>query len=343
MLNQHSWKVDWTRLHFATSVSLATPANDIGAGLQHLIYGRAIAETELAGPPIFVLGHWRSGTTLLHELLQMDERFASPNTYQCFEPWHFLISEGFFTRFGNWLLPNRRPMDNMAAGWSLPQEDEFALMALGAATTYTRVAFPRQCVTGLNSLSSTTFIGEARQRWEELLRWFLQAITYKAKAPLILKSPPHTGRLAILAEMFPTAKFVHISRDPQAMIPSTIKLWKSLDAVQALQSREDERDVEDYVFECFDRMYVGYEDGLKHVSPERIIETTYEALIADPSQTVAKIYDHLSLGNFEAVEAKIAARFEADRDYKTNQWSNEPALAQRIASECSGYFERFGI
>ncbi len=29
-------------------------------------------------------------------------------------------------RFGNFLIPNKRPMDDMEAGWKLPQEDEFA-------------------------------------------------------------------------------------------------------------------------------------------------------------------------------------------------------------------------
>ncbi len=33
-------------------------------------------------------------------------------------------------------------MDNMAAGWNRPQEDEFAVLALGAPTPYSRMAFP---------------------------------------------------------------------------------------------------------------------------------------------------------------------------------------------------------
>ncbi|MFO0942478.1 MAG: hypothetical protein U0930_17205 [Pirellulales bacterium] len=33
-------------------------------------------------------------------------------------------------------------MDEMAAGWLLPQEDEFALMNLGIPSPYLRIAFP---------------------------------------------------------------------------------------------------------------------------------------------------------------------------------------------------------
>ena len=30
----------------------------------------------LEEPPIFIIGHWRTGTTFLHELLMLDERFT---------------------------------------------------------------------------------------------------------------------------------------------------------------------------------------------------------------------------------------------------------------------------
>ena len=52
-----------------------------------------------------IIGHWRSGTTMLHELLILDPRHTFPNTYQCFEPLHFLWTEWFVprTRFRLWL------------------------------------------------------------------------------------------------------------------------------------------------------------------------------------------------------------------------------------------------
>jgi hypothetical protein len=38
---------------------------------------------------------------------------------------------------------------------------------------------------------------------------------------LVLKSPPHTARVRLLREIFPGAKFVHISRDPYEIYQST--------------------------------------------------------------------------------------------------------------------------
>ena len=64
--------------------------------LQTLFWGRRIARTQLQGDPIFVIGHWRSGTTLLHELLVLDERHTYSNTYDCFCPNHFLLTAPVF-------------------------------------------------------------------------------------------------------------------------------------------------------------------------------------------------------------------------------------------------------
>ena len=60
--------------------------------LQTVLLGRKINRTKLADDPIFVIGHWRSGTTLLHELLVLDPRAHFPDTYACFAPNHFRVS-----------------------------------------------------------------------------------------------------------------------------------------------------------------------------------------------------------------------------------------------------------
>ena len=61
--------------------------------LQQMLYNRRFARTELADDPLFVIGHWRSGTTLLHELLVHDPQHTCPNAYCCFGPNHFLLSD----------------------------------------------------------------------------------------------------------------------------------------------------------------------------------------------------------------------------------------------------------
>ena len=106
--------------------------------------GRRIARVRIGEAPVFIIGHWRTGTTLLHELLILDERHTFPNTYDCLVPNHFLLTESFFLRWMRFLMPAHRPMDNMAAGWDRPQEDEFALCMLGQPSPYLTIAFPNR-------------------------------------------------------------------------------------------------------------------------------------------------------------------------------------------------------
>ena len=53
------------------------------------LLGDDIAKTEMPDP-VFILGHWRSGTTLLHGLMAQDDQFAYPRIYQVSNPHSFL-------------------------------------------------------------------------------------------------------------------------------------------------------------------------------------------------------------------------------------------------------------
>src|SRR5690606_33838210 len=129
LLARHHFRVHPFRAPMAAIITGITPINSGAALLQHIWFGRYIERTRIESPPVFIVGHWRSGTTLLHELLHLDHRFATPNTYQCMAPHHTLVTEWLIGKRMGWLVPKQRPMDNMAAGFQRPQEDEFALLA----------------------------------------------------------------------------------------------------------------------------------------------------------------------------------------------------------------------
>ena len=64
------------------SVSALALVNSVLALVEHVLHSRAIARTQLHPEPIFILGHPRTGTTLLHNLLSEDsERFATCSTF----------------------------------------------------------------------------------------------------------------------------------------------------------------------------------------------------------------------------------------------------------------------
>lgn len=337
------FRIHPSRLALFIGVSLTTPMNTLLHWIQWLLFRNKLAGAELHGPPVFIVGHWRSGTTLLHELMVRDERLSSPSTFQCFAPHHFLVSEWFFRRYATWLLPGKRPMDNMAAGWERPQEDEFALLTLGLPSPYRRMAFPNeQPPPDMDYLDFDNVADDDVQAWLQSLRSFLQAVSTSTGRPLIIKSPTHTGRIAHLAREFPEAKFIHITRDPRELFPSTCRLWRGLDEVQSLQRPHFEH-LELYVVECFQRIYTAFHSQREQIDASRLIDIRYEDLIRDPVATLRNIYQTLRLSDFDSVQPTIQDWVDSEhREYKPNQHRLEPEKEAMIRDAWSEYFERYG-
>ena len=325
----------------AVLVTMCSVFNSILHWIECWRHGRRIAATEITQPPVFIIGHWRSGTTYLHELLVRDDRFAFPTTYECFASSHFLVSEWIVPKLIWFLLPSKRPMDNMAAGFDRPQEDEFALVTLGAPTPYLRMAFPNDPPPFMEFLDMQGAAAEDVARFRRDLHEFVQRLTLLKEKRLVLKSPPHTGRLETLAELFPGAVFIHIVRDPDSIFASTRRLWQSLDEVQGFQFPKHEH-LDEYVFAAFERMYRGFEQQRAAIDPARLYEIRYEDLVQDPLGQLAKMYAQLQLGDFAPVREKIAAYLAEQKDYQTNRHELDPELKAEIRRRWASYFKRYG-
>src|SRR6266481_6322914 len=91
LLARNRFAISPMRIPFALQVSIYSIINSTLYLVQEGIFGRGIADSEIARPPIFIIGHWRTGTTHLHELLALDESLVAPTTLECFAPAHFLV------------------------------------------------------------------------------------------------------------------------------------------------------------------------------------------------------------------------------------------------------------
>src|SRR5436305_7973121 len=214
------------------------------------------------------------------------------------EPNHFLLTEQLFTRWLTFLISSHRPMDNMAAGWDRPQEDEFALCMLGQPSPYLTIAFPNHPPQDQDALDLQRLPVRAREQWKKAFLGFLRRLTFRDPRRLVLKSPTHSCRIPTLLELFPDAQFVHIMRDPYAVFPSTVNLWKALFDTHGLQV-PTYRGLEEQVLSTFTMLYDRLEEGKRLVPPGQFHEVKYEDLIADPIGRMRDLYDRLSLGDFE--------------------------------------------
>lgn len=341
LLARNRFAVSPSHLYMIPIISCVSTMHTLLRFFEEAFYRHLVARTPIKQPPLFILGHWRSGTTLLHELLITDPRHGFPNTYQCLEPNHFILTEWLFSRMFAWLLPSRRPMDNMAAGWDRPQEDEFALCMLGEHSPYLTVAFPNHRPVDQEYLDFEGVTRERRQRWKRALYSFLQKITYKNPRRLVLKSPTHTARIPTLLEMFPEAQFVHIVRDPYVIFPSTVNLWKSFYRKHGLQNPTF-AGLEEQVFATFLRMYERFEASKKLIAPGRYHEIKYEDLVRDPMGEVHKLYENLKLGRFDLVQPGIQAYLDRTKGYETNKYDLTPELRAEIGRRWGALIQRFG-
>ena len=269
----------WVRIPF---LILNAGFNSFANALTALIYWRRLEQTIVRSDPLFVIGHWRSGTTLLHELITLDPQNNSPTTYQCFAPGHFLLTEKYLIPLLKYFLPKKRPMDDVKIGWDKPQEDEFALLQLGAPSFYRKIAFPScESPSKTEALDLALLPADSLCEWKNAMRYFVKRLSFKDTRRLVFKSPTHTAHIKILLELYPQARFIHIVRSPSEVFASTDKLWRSLFGVYGLRTY-DRKLLESMILKSFDQMYAAFDRDSPLIQPDRIVDMRYEDLVLDP-------------------------------------------------------------
>lgn len=341
LLARNRFAVHWSCWYIAVIATVVTFCHTVLRYVQQGLYGRRVARTPIRAAPVFIIGHWRTGTTLLHEMLILDERHTYPNTYECFEPNHFLLTEQLITRWMPFLMPAHRPMDNMAAGFDRPQEDEFALCMMGQPSPYLTIAFPNHGPQYSEYFDLRGLSARALASWKRDFLRFLKHLNYKDPRRLILKSPPHSMRIPVLLELFPDARFVHIVRDPYVVFPSTVNLWKSLYRTHALQ-QPTFAGLEEYVFTTFNRLYEGLERDCGLVRPGRFYELRYEDLIRDPVGQMRVLYDQLELGGFDVVLPRLQDYAAKAAGYERNRYALTPELRDEILRRWGKVIRQYG-
>ena len=112
--------------------------------VQKILYQRRINKINLnQKPPVFVIGHWRSGTTHLHYLLAQDQRFSFLEAFQAFFFRAALVSRIFMKPILNKLMPKTRPQDNVEINASAPTEEEHSLTNLTHMSGMQSFFFPQ--------------------------------------------------------------------------------------------------------------------------------------------------------------------------------------------------------
>ncbi len=192
-------------------ISFLTPFRFI----EYLIFNRKIKRATITKPPIFIIGHWRNGTTYLHNLMTVDKQFAYFNMFEMVYPHIFLGFERLFKPFFTLTLPKKRPMDNVLINFDTPQEEENGIANLCSLSINIACVFPNNRDRYLKYGNFKKVSEKEIKIWKLTYLKYLKKLSIKNMGKqLLIKSPANTFRIALLHDLFPEAKFIHIKRDP---------------------------------------------------------------------------------------------------------------------------------
>ena len=313
--------------------------------LQYLFYNRRIKKTVIAKPPVFILGHYRSGTTYLHKLMCADLRFGFISGYDIICPNSSLL-------FGRWLQKclqfvintfhiKTHFYNNTISKLNEPAEEERFLINKGSAfTDYWRFIFPL-CWNKWQSCSQLSKDESYYKRWKNEYLHLLKMITFKNQGKqLVLKSPPNTQRIRYLLDMFPDAKFIYISRNPYQVFYSTCNLWKKAIKKFWLQNIS-EKQIEEIVFNEYIQLVEQYQKHKKLIPANNLIEVPYEDFEQYPLNVAEEIYMQLNLPDFKIVKAQLMQKLEEEKKYQKFEYIYDEEVFKKIEKRWLKYINEW--
>ncbi len=316
------------------------------AVLEKLIYDRRIKETEITRQPLYVLGHWRSGTTYIQNILSQDPQFAWCDPVNTATISNCILLKGVLEKAQAPLLKTARPMDNMKYDIHLPLEDAFGLATISPYTIIHMIAFPHWFEKYIPCAFVEDLPEKERAVWRDTYLYMLKKLTYLHDGKQLMpKSPDNTAHVPALLEMFPGAKFVNIYRDPYTTVLSTIHMFeKQMDVLAIGPKPEGNFSImlEDTVLYIFERMYRELFEVEKTLSPDQYISVRYEDFVKAPTVHLRKVYEALGLSGFEEALPRFEAYVENQQGYVKNRFQLNDRLREKINSRLGFYFEHYG-
>ncbi len=340
LLRENRFDVDpsyWLR---AASITLCSLGNSLDRRREEASYGQEVRDTTV-DPPVFLLGIWRSGTTHLQNLFAVDERFAFPNWYQVSYPHSFLGTEAKRSRFLGVLIPETRFQDNMKYGLAFPAEDEFAISTVSARSVMMSWIFPRRA----EHYARYATLGEVPEaevaEWKAALLGFVKKLSWRYRKPVVLKSPCHTGRIRLLLDVFPEAKFVHIHRDPYAVFQSSCHTTR--EGIKYCTLQRHNLDVEEWAIRRYREVVDAFLAEKDLIPAGRFHELRYADLERDPVGQMRTIYEALGLPDFGDVEPSVRRYVDSLAGYQKNVYAEmPPATKERLRNEWQRSFAAWG-
>jgi len=288
--------------------------------------------------PLVITGPARSGTSILFELLSLDPRARAPRAWEGIHP----------VAFGGASDEALRAMAECEQEFWADVQPEFATIH------ELRADLPVECVT----LTLPSFTGGHWSMVADMPGWvpdFAAAMTYhrallqtlqfgRPATNWVLKTPLYLLLIDLLFATYPDAWVIHTHRDPIKTEPSGLSTlatvrWERSDDV-ALPETSGGLGFGDVMIGLAQRRTAGE-------LPDRIVDSHFSDLMADPVAAVEKLYGEMERPFLGAhadairtyVDAKPKGKFGKHR-YSAEEWGFDPAaLRERMRP----YTDHYGV
>lgn len=309
---------------------------------ERIYFKRKLAKVQFEKPPLFILGHWRSGTTLLHNLLTKDPGVGYMTTYQSVFP-NNLASKWIFKTFMRINMPNERPADRVKLNIDFPQEDEFAFCNTQPNGYYNFFYFPKAYIQIYDRAVHHKNLSEKQKK-----DWYAAYDTMVKKAlintgqhKIVIKNPINTARVEKLLKLYPNAKFLYLYRNPITVFLSTQRFFKGLFPTLWLE-RVDNEFINHMIIDVYNRVMHDYLEQKKRIPPENLIELQFEKFEKDPLTEIEKIYTQLWKEDFNPVKPYFSKYLESQKKHKKHMYELESAEIERLQEHFGKHIAYYG-
>jgi len=309
--------------------------------------------------PVFVVGHARSGSTLLHRLLAADgDTFSYFLYWETFFPsllqkkvirglgWidSQLLGGPLKRRLQAWdekTFGRHRHVHNM--GLWIAEEDQFVMRAAFVTQQW---ALDVPMMDTIDLFHVDNMPEKKRRRWLHHYRECVkrQLLLNGGDRIHLSKNPLMSGWVESLIATFPDARFAVVMRDPTECIPSVLKLvemswrgkgWRRADYESSLRA------LTEISFDTFRHpreVLARYPD-----TPQVVVD--YRQLTTRPRDTIAQVYQAFGMQLSPAHDAYLRAQETKERRHSSHfEYSIDDfeLSRQRIEAELPAFFDEYG-
>ena len=282
-------------------------------------FAKSIVRIDKIPAPIFIIGHWRTGTTLLHKLMSLDPNLIAPTLFHVAIPDGFLSSYKFYKPIMKLMVSRHRPMDMVKMGIDEPQEDEYAIFRMTDFSPLERLIFPETPGYFLMARDSFLPVEEKRTEWDNALLLFFRKLYYFSGKTIVSKNPFNSLRINELRKIFPEARFIHIYRHPFKVIPSTINMFDIVQNQNCLNKNGAKPTISE-VSKVFDNIMTKIRHDLNALPKEFYQEIKFEEFEADPLQSLKSLYQTMKLEFSDEFKQKASIYLSEVKDYQKNEF-----------------------